>query len=82
MVQVQSSTATITAPRQASSVDVSKKSRIVIVQGNRVTQQAALAALRSELAKMTETVSFSVGESSPKEAKLAKQFAIRWITRK
>lgn len=65
----------------SSTIDVTRKSQIVVVKGNHAVQQAALIALRSELAELTENYSFTVGNSKKDEPKASKHFIIRWITK-
>ena len=80
-MQLQNGTTAINKTKAGSTIDVTRKSQIVVVKGTRAAQQAALIALRAELAEMTENISFTVSNSKKEESKPSKHFVFRWIAK-
>lgn len=75
----------VTTNRNAKSgkyIDVTDKSRIVVIKGDRVAEQAALIALRAELSEITESFSVSISNDTKENHKPTKRFALRWISNK
>lgn len=73
----------VTTNRNAKSrkyIDVTDKSRIVVIKGDRVAEQAALIALRAELSEITESFSVSISNDTRKNHKQTKHFGLRWIS--
>lgn len=80
-VRLQDGTIATSKSRPGSAIDVTRKSQIVVVQGSRAAQQAALVALRAELAEITENYSFTISNSKQEVSKPSKHFIIRWIAK-